>query len=282
MTNTGTSSINQGIVVTASGGTVNNAITATGNVVVAGSLGVTSTGTFYTATNSSQSASNLAVFGGTIGTSSDARLTFAGASSVQGRMWSSGAASSLTANNSYATYILGNPGITEASSGTHALIANQVIKSFTVTNAGGATTVLTGLYIEGPPTGITPTNPITSMWVDAGVSRFDGAVLNAQGADVASVSGAIALGNDGNSFEITGTNAITLISNVGWQNGSKVTLLFTSTASLTDGTANSGTDIGMELNGNANFTGSAGATLTLVLSEIGGTQRWRETARSVN
>jgi hypothetical protein len=103
-----------------------------------------------------------------------------------------------------------------------------------------------------------------------------------QGADVASAAGAIALGTDGNSFEITGTAAITLISNSGWVNGSEVTLLFTSTATLTDGTANSGTDIGMELAGNTNFTASAGATLTLILSEIGGTQRFREKCRSVN
>lgn len=102
-----------------------------------------------------------------------------------------------------------------------------------------------------------------------------------QGADVASVAGAIALGADGNAFEITGTNAITLVSSEGWQNGSKVTFLFTSTATLTDGTANSGTNIGMELAGNTNFVASAGATLTLILSEIGGTQRWREVARSV-
>lgn len=99
---------------------------------------------------------------------------------------------------------------------------------------------------------------------------------------MASVAGAVALGLDGNIFEITGTNAITLISNLNWQNGSEVTFLFTSTASLTDGTANSGTDIGMELNANTNFTGSAGASITLVLSEIGGTQRWREKCRSVN
>ena len=108
-----------------------------------------------------------------------------------------------------------------------------------------------------------------------------GRTLLKQGADVASAAGAIALGADGNSFEITGTNAITLISSTNWQNGSIVTLVFTSTATLTDGTANSGTDIGMELAGNANFVASAGATLTMVLSEIGGTQRWREVARSV-
>lgn len=102
-----------------------------------------------------------------------------------------------------------------------------------------------------------------------------------QGADVASAVGAIALGTDGNAFEITGTSAITLISNVNFQNGAVVTLIFTSTASLTDGTANSGTDIGMELAGNTNFTGSAGATISLRLLEVGGTQRWYEIARSV-
>jgi len=103
-----------------------------------------------------------------------------------------------------------------------------------------------------------------------------------QGADVASVAGAIAVGLDGNTFELTGTNAVTLISNLNWVNGSEITFVFTSTATLTDGTANSGTDIGMELAGNANFVGSADDVITLVLSEIGGTQRWREKSRSVN
>ena len=102
-----------------------------------------------------------------------------------------------------------------------------------------------------------------------------------QGADVASAAGAIAVGLDGNAFELTGTAAVTLISNLNWVNGSEITFLFTSTASLTDGTANSGTDIGMELAGNANFTGSAGATLTIRLMELGGVQRWYETSRSV-
>lgn len=122
----------------------------------------------------------------------------------------------------------------------------------------------------------------TRVDIQDAFTGFSNRVRQAQGADVASAAGAIALGTDGNSFEITGTSAITLISNSNWVNGSKVTLLFTSTATLTDGTANSGTDIGMELNGNTNFTGSAGATITLMLSEIGGTQRWREIGRSVN
>lgn len=123
--------------------------------------------------------------------------------------------------------------------------------------------------------GVGASSPTTKLQV---AGRF----ASNQGADVASAAGAIALGSDGNSFEITGTSAITLISNSGWVNGSEVTLLFTSTATLTDGTANSGTDIGMELAGNTNFVASAGATLKLILAEIGGTQRWREVSRSVN
>lgn len=115
-----------------------------------------------------------------------------------------------------------------------------------------------------------------------GAAIFSRRVETKQGADVASAAGAITLGTDGNVFEITGTSAITLISNVHWQNGSEVTLLFTSTATLTDGTANSGTDIGMELAGNVNFVASADDVVTLVLTEIGGTQRWREKCRSVN
>lgn len=113
-------------------------------------------------------------------------------------------------------------------------------------------------------------------------TAFNGRSQYKQGADVASVAGAIALGYDGNVFEITGTNTITLISNLGFQNGTEITLLFTSTASLTDGVANSGTDIGMELNGNANLVASADDVIKLVLCEIGGTQRWRESGRSIN
>jgi len=107
-------------------------------------------------------------------------------------------------------------------------------------------------------------------------------VLLSQGADVASAAGAITLGGDGNSFEITGTSSITAIVNTNWQNGATITLMFTSTATLTDGTANSGTSIGFELAGNTDFTATADDVITLILSEIGGTQRWREVSRSVN
>ena len=115
-----------------------------------------------------------------------------------------------------------------------------------------------------------------------GATYHKGLVQNNQGADVASTAGVMTLGADGNVFEITGTNTITAIANTNKKNGYVVTLLFTSTATLTDGTANSGANIGMELEGNTNFTGSADDAVTLVLSEIGGVQRWRMIGKSVN
>jgi len=111
---------------------------------------------------------------------------------------------------------------------------------------------------------------------------INGKFLIQQGTDVASVAGAMTLPLDGNVFEVTGTNAITLISNVGWQNGAEVTLVFTSTATLTNGTATSGTDIIIKLAGAANFVASADDSITLTLCEIGGVQAWREKCRSVN
>jgi len=78
-------------------------------------------------------------------------------------------------------------------------------------------------------------------------------IKQAKGADVASVAGAITLGDDGNYFDITGTNAITSIT--AKAAGTVVTLQFDSTASLVDGS-------NLKLQGN--FTGAAEAQITLV------------------
>lgn len=102
-----------------------------------------------------------------------------------------------------------------------------------------------------------------------------------QGADIASAS-TIALGGDGNTFEITGTTSITLINKTGWINGNTVTLLFSSSVTITDGTANSGSNIGLELEGNTDWAADADDVLVLKLCEIGGTQRWRMMSGSHN
>ncbi len=150
--------------------------------------------------------------------------------------------------------------------GTHTDESEMMYLNF----ATGNVNIDNKLYLG--PNNVTPTTKL----------QVAGRLGVEQGVDVASAAGAISLGTDGNTFEITGTAAITLISNTGWINGSEVTLLFTSTATLTDGTTNSGSNIGMELAANTNFVASAGAVVKLVLAEIGGTQRWREVSRSVN
>ncbi len=70
-----------------------------------------------------------------------------------------------------------NPSITEASSGTHPTLAGLFINAFTVTDGGGteAVTNLAGIYVMGAPNpGTTPTNGPYSIFVDSGISRFDG------------------------------------------------------------------------------------------------------------
>lgn len=95
---------------------------------------------------------------------------------------------------------------------------------------------------------------------------MSGAILKpTKGADVASVAGAITLGEDGNQFDITGTNAITSIT--AKTAGTFVILQFDSTASLVDGS-------NLKINGN--MTGAAESTITLYCD---GTN-WFEISRS--
>jgi hypothetical protein len=102
-----------------------------------------------------------------------------------------------------------------------------------------------------------------------------------QGADVASAND-LTLGLDGNTFEITGTTQINLINNSSWSNGSIIHLVFTSTPLIKNGQTTSGSNITILLAGASDFSATAGDVLTLVLSEVGGTQAWREISRSVN
>lgn len=134
-------------------------------------------GTFQS--SSTFNGSNIAVPNGATATSTLGNIaqTQIGGATTNGRMLFRGSsASTITANNSYAGIMFGDQGITEAASGTHPIIATVAMKTNTMTNGAGATTDMTTLYIEGAPTGITPTNPATALWVASGPARFDGNV----------------------------------------------------------------------------------------------------------
>lgn len=130
----------------------------------------------------------------------------------------------------------------------------------------GDDAAITGAMTVGETLGVT------------GVATFAARVLNKQGADVASANDLV-LGSDGNVFEITGNTQINHIANTGWQNGSEVTLLFTSTPTVDHANATSGANITILLDGAVDFVAAAGDRLKLMLCEIGGTQAWRETGR---
>lgn len=94
------------------------------------------------------------------------------------------------------------------------------------------------LYVAGAPaagTNATLTNAY-ALWVDADSSRFDGRVLEAKGANVASAS-TLTLGGDGNTFQVTGTTTVNYITTTGWTSGSKVTLTFAAATTLTHNAA---------------------------------------------
>lgn len=173
--------------------------------------------------------------------------------------------------------------LTGATGVTSRGLAGVAINQITITD-GSAITVdnAASCYIQGQPIAagsVTLTNTY-SLWVDAGHSRFDGRVLAAQGADIAS-AGDLSLGVDGNTFEITGTTTINAINVAGWTLGSMVTLIFASTPTVSHNTAGGGGTAVILLAGAANFSATAGDTLTLRYSEQGGTNAWREMARTV-
>ena len=113
-------------------------------------------------------------------------------------------------------------------------------------------------------------------WV---VNQFAG--LQTQGPDVASANN-IKLPAGFLVFEITGTTETQLISNIGWHNGSVVTLVFNGSVTVKHGQATSGTDITLKLASAANFSATADDTLTLGLCETTASgQAWRELARTV-
>lgn len=115
--------------------------------------------------------------------------------------------------------------------------------------------------------------PATAASGISGRIQFNARYQGQQGADVASGTN-IAL-TQGNYFDITGTTTINTISATGWRAGSVVMLQFDASVTVTHNGAGTGASI--LLTGAANFSATAGDTLTLVYD---GTT-WRETARAV-
>lgn len=176
---------------------------------------------------------------------------------------------SVDANGSWLTM---TPALTEAGSGTHALMAGVNITALSLTGAGAATTTAVTLYISGPPSGGTNNY---SLYIDDGPSRFDDRILGFQGSDVA--SGTTITLSKGNYFDVTGTTTINHISTSGWTVGSFVVLQFDASVTVThDGASPPAGTVPIKLAAAGNFGATANDTLMLVYD---GTY-FREVART--
>lgn len=182
------------------------------------------------------------------------------------------------------------------SSGTSVANANQVVMNGTYASSSG----VTGVLFINPTMTQTSTAGYTAIRMNViestvgngvklladlqvgGVSQFSitntgdvtivGRELNTQGT-VASATN-ITLG-EGNVFAVTGTTAINTIAATGWTAGSKVTLTFSTSVTVTN--AGAGTGAAIKLAGSANFSATADDNLTLLYN---GTT-WNEVSRTV-
>lgn len=147
--------------------------------------------------------------------------------------------------------------------------------------AGGSAETITDaftLVISGPAVqgaNATLTN-LGSLLVDSGSSRFDGRVLESQGANIAS-AGDLTLGSDGNFWSITGNTTINAITKSGWTSGSQVCIEFTGSPIVSHNTAGGAGAAKIYLSGAANFSATADDILCLIYN---GTV-WKETSRTV-
>ena len=154
--------------------------------------------------------------------------------------------------------------------------------------AGGGCSILGGTPVEGNGGTITITGsngvgtdrnggditltPGNSTGTGSrGAIKFDGRYQGKQGTDITAANDIIL--TVGNYFDITGATQINTISGTDWRAGSMITLQFDSNPVVANLTAGTGAQI--RLNGGANFSTTAGSTLTLIYD---GTL-WKEIAR---
>jgi protein-disulfide isomerase-like protein with CxxC motif len=119
--------------------------------------------------------------------------------------------SALVAGESYGSFIIGSVPVTEATSGTHLLMANLAIRPLNITNGTATTTNAATLYIEGAASGTASITNNYAVWVDDGNVRVDGRLLVGTGTDAGAYSiqatGQIRLNSYTSSSSYSGTAA---------------------------------------------------------------------------
>lgn len=146
------------------------------------------------------------------------------------------------------------------------LFTQPSLSSPTITTPTITSPTITGTVAGGA----TFTNPTLAG------ALMTGRLQRRMGAGVTAANN-LTLGTDGDSFQISGTTQINLISETGWQNGSDLTLYFFSSVTVKNGQVASGSFDPIMLSNSTDFSAITGSTLTLKL--FGGF--WIEIGRKV-
>jgi len=129
-------------------------------------------------TGTSTTSANLYAMGTNIPIAIDqttSSLLVEGGTTYRGRIAFMGSGNSvLGAGNVYSNTINAASPITEATSGTHPLLANHIISSFPITDGAGSTALAASLYVEGAPTGITATNGLWAAYFGGNTNITNG------------------------------------------------------------------------------------------------------------
>lgn len=80
--------------------------------------------------------------------------------------------------DAYASHIIGIQGISEPNTGAIPIATQFAVRPLTIDGNNGDTTNSTTVYIEGPSIGTAAPINSYALWVDAGVSRFDGPITH--------------------------------------------------------------------------------------------------------
>jgi len=122
-------------------------------------------------TTSTPANSNFVAVTSAAATSTTAQLLFSGATSISYRVLMRGSTSAAPASGaSYTGLIIGQQAATVASTGTHALFAQQVVNPLAVTGGAGSLTNTASIYVNGVSTA-TVTGANYGIW-STGLNRF--------------------------------------------------------------------------------------------------------------
>lgn len=143
-------------------------------------------------------------------------------------------------------------------SGTTAIAAGLWVDEPNLT-ATGTITVAASLYVAAAPTEATSNY---ALWVDAGISRFDGRIDLAKGGDIASAS-PLVIDSDGSYFDVTGTTGFSSMTVAA---GALFMLQFDGALTMTDGASLdlAGSDITTAAGDRAIFFATAADTVIML------------------